>query len=73
MVKPVGVPIPDGVDPTSPQIFEAFEAKLEELNKAGSPVRAVIMTNPNNPLGFIYPKETILAYCRFCEKHNLHL
>lgn len=25
------------------------------------------------PLGFCYPKETILAYCRFAEKHNLHL
>ena len=24
-------------------------------------------------IGFIYPKETILEYCRFCERHNLHL
>lgn len=23
--------------------------------------------------GFIYPKETILAYCRFCQKYNMHL
>lgn len=23
--------------------------------------------------GFIHPKETILEYCRFCQRHNLHL
>ena len=33
----------------------------------------MIMCNPNNPLGFIYQRETILAYCRFAEKHNIHL
>lgn len=23
--------------------------------------------------GFIYPRETILEYCRFCQRNNLHL
>jgi 1-aminocyclopropane-1-carboxylate synthase len=23
--------------------------------------------------GFCYPRETLIAYCRFAEKHNLHL
>lgn len=36
-------------------------------------VRAVILTNPHNPLGFCYKRETIIAYMKFSEKWDLHL
>lgn len=31
------------------------------------------MSNPHNPLGRPYPRETLLAYARFCEERDLHL
>ncbi|KDQ64900.1 hypothetical protein JAAARDRAFT_188175 [Jaapia argillacea MUCL 33604] len=68
----VGVDTGD-VDPTSPQTLEAFEVTIQELKAKGIVPRAVIVCHPHNPLGFNYPKETLLAYCRFCEKHDLHL
>lgn len=47
-----GVEIPADVDPASPKILEYFEAKLQELKQSGKNTpRAVIMCNPNNPLG----------------------
>lgn len=45
-----------------------------ELAKKGKKLpRAVLLCNPHNPLGHIYSKETILEYCRFAERHNIHL
>lgn len=65
---------PADVEPSSPKTLEYFEAKIDELKRTGeTPIKAMILCNPNNPLGFIYPRETILAYCRFAEKHNIHL
>lgn len=36
-------------------------------------MRAVIVCNPHNPLGRTYPRETLLAYAKFCEERDLHL
>jgi 1-aminocyclopropane-1-carboxylate synthase len=48
----VGVEIPADVDPASPKTLDYFEAKLLELRKTGKNTpRAVILCNPNNPLG----------------------
>lgn len=62
-----------GVDPGSPETLDAFEESFAAHSKKGPKPRAVILCNPQNPLGFCYPKETILAYLRFCQRHNLHL
>jgi aspartate/methionine/tyrosine aminotransferase len=32
-----------------------------------------ILCNPQNPLGRTYPRDTLLAYARFCEERDLHL
>ncbi|KZT26998.1 PLP-dependent transferase [Neolentinus lepideus HHB14362 ss-1] len=58
-------------DPSSPSTLAAFDAYM-----SSSPFirpRAVILCNPNNPLGFNYPRATLLAYCEFVERWNLHL
>lgn len=60
-------------DMSSPKTLQAFEKHIQILKAQGKTARAVILCNPNNPLGFCYPKETILEYCRFAERHNLHL
>jgi 1-aminocyclopropane-1-carboxylate synthase len=67
----VGVDVGD--DYASPSSLDAFERAIEKLKEEGVTTRYVMFCNPHNPLGFNYPRETILAYCRFAEKHNLHL
>jgi 1-aminocyclopropane-1-carboxylate synthase len=60
-------------DPSSPETLEAFERDIAQLRAEGKRVRLLILCNPHNPLGFCYPRETLLAYMRFAERHDLHL
>jgi 1-aminocyclopropane-1-carboxylate synthase len=69
----VVVAVDVGPDYASPGTLDAFEHQLSLSVQEGIKPAAVMLTNPNNPLGFNYPRETIIAYARFCEKHNLHL
>ena len=73
LARSISVELPEDMDPASPQALSAFEAKINELKQKGQTAKAVLLNNPHNPLGFVYPRETILEYCRFCERHNLHL
>lgn len=57
----------------SESALEAYERVLKESNANGVRIRAVMLCNPHNPLGFCYTKEVLLAYCCFAEKHDLHL
>lgn len=50
--------------------LRGFETALR-ATKAN--VRAVIVCNPNNPVGRCYDRAALLAYGRFAQKHNLHL
>jgi 1-aminocyclopropane-1-carboxylate synthase len=61
------------IDPSSPETLDAFESALSHIKTDGKTARAIILCNPHNPLGFNYRRDTLLAYCRFAEKHNLHL
>jgi 1-aminocyclopropane-1-carboxylate synthase len=67
----VGVDV--GPDFAVPSTLDAFEDKIRELSQAGKKAQAVMLCNPNNPLGFNYPRATLVAYAAFCERHNLHL
>ncbi|GAA93648.1 uncharacterized protein L969DRAFT_90173 [Mixia osmundae IAM 14324] len=71
---PVGVSLKDFDDLASPATLDAFEDKLTELKSQDGPtIRAVILCSPHNPCGFTYPRETIIRYLQFVEKHDLHL
>ncbi|EIN03876.1 PLP-dependent transferase [Punctularia strigosozonata HHB-11173 SS5] len=61
------------INPDSPQTLAAFESAMSQLESEGKTACAVVLCNPHNPLGFNYRRETLLAYCRFAEKHDLHL
>lgn len=52
-----------------------LDAEMERRNRDGvtQKITAVLVTNPHNPLGFCYPKEVLLVYCRFAERWNLFL
>ncbi|KAM0786457.1 hypothetical protein ACM66B_001919 [Microbotryomycetes sp. NB124-2] len=71
-VQAVGVSLEQGQEADSGAIA-AFERALQESNARGVKIRAVMLCNPHNPLGFCYTRETLLEYCKFVEKHDLHL
>ncbi|KAL2164912.1 hypothetical protein VTH06DRAFT_208 [Thermothelomyces fergusii] len=52
---------------------EAFEKALRGAEEQGIKVRAVILTNPHNPLGRCYPAEAVKEIAGFCGRHGLHL
>ncbi|CAI6227106.1 unnamed protein product [Periconia digitata] len=52
---------------------KALENALHKATKDGVKVRAVMISNPHNPLGRCYPVETLQAIARFCSSHELHL
>ncbi|KAJ5939718.1 Pyridoxal phosphate-dependent transferase major region subdomain 2 [Penicillium verhagenii] len=51
----------------------AFERAYKESTEKGIKVRAVLISNPHNPLGKCYSPETIKEIARFCAKYDLHL
>ncbi|EIW83723.1 PLP-dependent transferase [Coniophora puteana RWD-64-598 SS2] len=65
------VEIPPEVDPLSPEVVSYLEQRIKEEKQ--KPIRALILCNPHNPLGRVYPKETIIAYAKLAEKYDLHL
>ncbi|EJT98133.1 1-aminocyclopropane-1-carboxylate synthase [Dacryopinax primogenitus] len=70
------LPVPVFVDPEDrfgPSTLDAFEVALKKCEQKGTKISAVILCNPHNPLGSCHPRATILAYARFCQKHNIHL
>ncbi|WYZ38183.1 hypothetical protein EsH8_III_000097 [Colletotrichum jinshuiense] len=56
-----------------PDVVDAFEAALRESNARGVRIRAVMIVNPNNPLGRCYPRETLVRIMQFCNAHRIHL
>ncbi|THV45507.1 hypothetical protein BGAL_0480g00040 [Botrytis galanthina] len=67
-VTPVLVEIPDLENPAS------FLTELENgLVNAPCPIKALMISNPHNPLGRCYSHEQLEACLIFCQKNNLHL
>ncbi|KAI2602061.1 putative aminotransferase class I and II family protein [Hypoxylon sp. NC1633] len=52
---------------------KALENSMLKATRDGVKVRAVMLTNPHNPLGRCYPEETLKTIARFCGHNNLHL
>ncbi|GAA5987389.1 hypothetical protein JCM10908_001935 [Rhodotorula pacifica] len=54
---------------------ELVDAELERRRREGveQKIKAILVTNPHNPLGFCYSREVLLAYCRLAERWNLFL
>lgn len=70
------VPIPAFVDQDDyfgPTSIDILEKMLQQYEAKGTNICAVILCNPHNPVGQCYPRETILGYAQFCQKHNIHL
>ncbi|WAQ82160.1 hypothetical protein PtA15_2A475 [Puccinia triticina] len=67
----IGFEIDDPLDPSS--VSKALEKAY--LNHHGQPdgVKAVILCNPHNPMGYYVQEEVLSTYIRFCEANNHHL
>ena len=49
-----------------------FDLEIEEFEKRVTPkTKMVIFTNPNNPTGTVYKRETLEKLADFCIRHNL--
>ena len=62
----------DGVDQFSPEAVAKYETALIEAEKKGIRIRALVLCNPHNPLGRIYPKETIIELLKLSNKYKIH-
>ncbi|OAP56365.1 hypothetical protein AYL99_09544 [Fonsecaea erecta] len=72
-VKPVLVPFGVDTDPTSAAAVPFYEAALQQSNAAGVPIRAILLSNPHNPLGRPYENDFLIGIMRLCSKYNIHL
>lgn len=62
------VPIPSLEDPAS------FVTEMEDtLLAATRPIKALILTNPHNPLGRCFSRKQLEHCLKFCHDNNLHL
>jgi aspartate/methionine/tyrosine aminotransferase len=52
---------------------DALEAALRDARRDGVRVRAVALISPNNPLGQVYPADTITQVSEFAARHDLAL
>ncbi|KAL8276984.1 hypothetical protein RQP46_010619 [Phenoliferia psychrophenolica] len=65
--------VPDGAHGELGEIAALEETMQAHTKSGGAKVRAVLVTNPHNPLGFVYRREILEAYARFAEKWDLYL
>eukprot|EP00111_Clytia_hemisphaerica_P001465 TCONS_00004188-protein len=69
--------IPVHLDCQGKQAFQITLQKLEEAlegaEDSGIPVKALLLSNPNNPLGTVYTEEELEMMAEFCYNNDLHL
>lgn len=53
-------------------IRQQLDAAVEDARGFGVPVKAVLITNPNNPLGTIYSEEAIKEMIAWCLDNRVH-
>jgi aspartate/methionine/tyrosine aminotransferase len=61
------------VDPFGVEAVPKYEDALLRSEKSGTKVKALILSNPHNPLGRCYSRETLISFMRLCQKYHIHL
>lgn len=69
-VIPIGVDVSNFEDSLGPTLIDALEDALRASERK---VRALVLSNPHNPLGKCYSKDMLQLCVKFCEKHDIHL
>lgn len=62
-----------GEDQFGPGAVTCYEKAFLHAQETGVTVKALVISNPHNPLGQCYSRETIEALMRFCHNYRLHL
>ncbi|KAF2729067.1 PLP-dependent transferase [Polyplosphaeria fusca] len=69
-VTPVLAPLPSfEANFNSESLLEGLEAAMKS---APCPIKALVLTNPHNPLGCCYTKPVLEICVRFCKRHDIH-
>ncbi|CAH0054584.1 unnamed protein product [Clonostachys solani] len=62
------------LDAFDPEItHQALQDALEKYDRSGVKIRAVLISNPHNPLGRCHSTRTLQEIARFCQLHEMHL
>ena len=69
-VVPIAVKLPDLASTLTLDLIPALEAADQN---ATVPVRALMITNPHNPIGQCYSRSVLEACVKFCAKTDIHL
>lgn len=51
----------------------AVDRAVDEIKRDGACVRAVAVTSPGNPVGHVYPPQTLRALLDVTQRHGIHL
>ncbi|WWC92988.1 uncharacterized protein L201_007952 [Kwoniella dendrophila CBS 6074] len=74
LAKVVLAEIPINVDPLSPNVISFLDDRLKaSVKRKETPIKAIILCNPHNPIPKCYPKETIEGYIALAKKYKIHL
>ncbi|CAO1616563.1 unnamed protein product [Sympodiomycopsis kandeliae] len=66
--------IPSGPSPAfAPDTVKDYQRALEKAKADGQQVKAILVCNPHNPTGLVYPRETLVELARLAAKEDLHL
>lgn len=52
---------------------QKYEEAITNAAAAGIAVRAILIVNPNNPLGQCYHRSTLVELMKLCQRHQIHL
>lgn len=66
----MGVVTPTIEDSFGPALITALE---ERYQNSRCPIKALILSNPHNPLGRCYSKDILKKCLEFCHRHKIHL
>jgi aspartate/methionine/tyrosine aminotransferase len=61
------------LDPLSLEAVDCYERALLEAEQRGTKIRALLLSNPHNPLGRPYSREVLEGYLRLCANYGIHL
>ena len=54
-------------------VEQQLSAAAAAAKAAGTPVKVLLLTNPNNPLSTMYKRETLVTALRWCLEREVHV
>jgi aspartate/methionine/tyrosine aminotransferase len=69
-VTPIGVEVADFEDSLGLALLDALQNAIQASQRR---VRALVLSNPQNPLGRCYSAEVLKRCIQFCQENDIHL